>query len=163
MENPIKHYYSISNIILNPKSLMISEQVSKVSNNEFQINFYAGDYLQANTKSFKKLNKSVRKSILSDLRFFIQCRIMHERIDHLANPATYSNFIGYSFGKEDSDCNRFVFLFFQNRIEVLELRGTDYEENYSGIVQHRYEKYLDTLRDNAIFINHLRMPTYYHH
>lgn len=161
MENPIKHYYSVSNIVLSANNIVIDDTL--MIHNEFQINFYAGDYLRTkrdiSSFSFNELDKIFRKAILKDFKFFIEYRLPSQKIEFLANLA--SNLIGYSFGREELDYNKFVFLFFQNRTEIVELRGTDYQENYLGIVGHHYEKDLEKIRKQAIFVNHMKIETHY--
>lgn len=139
MENNIKHYYSVSNIIIG-------------ESNECQFNFYAGDYLKKESDSFEDLNEIDKKEVLAKIDFFID-RLPEEGINLLAQRGTDSNFLGYSFDVRESDYYRYAYLFFTNRTEIAELRYNCKMDNYFGVVGG-YSKELELLRSQAVFVNY---------
>lgn len=147
MENPFKHYYSVSSIIIGKR-------------NEYQVNFYAGDYLKKGSDSFEDLNEINKKEVLAKIDFFID-RLPEEGINLLAQRGTDSNFLGYSFDVRESDYYRYAYLFFTNRIEIVELRSKCKPDNYFGIVGHYHEE-LEFLREQAVFVNYKQEPMAYY-
>jgi len=148
MESRIKHYYSVSSIIIG-------------KSNEYQINFYAGDYLKKGSDSFKTISQIDQIEILSKIDFFID-RLPDEGINLLAKRGTDSNFLGYSFDEEESDYCRYAYLFFTNRTEIVELRGKCRADNFTGIVDGFCGKELEFLRSHAVFVNYQQEPMAYY-
>lgn len=137
MENPIKHYYSISNIVLG-------------KTNEYQFNFYAGDYLRERNKSFDSIKIIEKKEISMKLEYFIEI-LPSKRMDFLKDIGTDVNCLGYYF---ESDYFGYAFLFFKNHTEIVESREENRIEDYTGIVSNDYDQELQRLRNKAVFVNH---------
>lgn len=140
MENPIKHFYSISTLLLGHVT-------------DHQFNFYAGDYLKKDTSSFDLIAPVAKKEILTTLDHFIE-RLPSEGINLMVNRGADTNFLGFNLDLEESDCYKFAFLFFTNRTEIVELREENRYDNYISITSHIHSEYLEKLRRKAVFVNH---------
>ncbi|WP_449388620.1 hypothetical protein [Chryseobacterium lineare] len=147
MENRVKHYYSISSIVIG-------------KNNEYQFNFYAGDYLKKESNSFGDIKEIDQKEVLAKIDFFIKT-LPSKGIDFLAQRSTDSNFLGYSFGVRESGYYRYGYLFFANRTEIVELRGKS-RKYLEDIVEGYYDEELELIREQAVLVNCKQEPMAYY-